>query len=84
MSRELPERPSLEFLKKEAKALHRAALEGDGAARERLAALPAFAKLQPSALARQAFAMHDAQSAVAREYGFPPGMRCARKWRREP
>ncbi len=70
MSRELPERPSLEFLKKEAKALHHAAQEGDATARQRLAALPAFAKLQPSALARQVFAMHDAQSAVAREYGF--------------
>ena len=70
MSRALPERPSLEFLKKESKTLLRAAQQGDHAALRRFAALPAFAKLQRARLATQTFAIHDAQSVVAREHGF--------------
>lgn len=69
--RSLPDRPSLEHLKKEAKALLRDAQRGDAAARGRFAALPAFSQLSPAALATVEFALHDAQSVVAREYGFP-------------
>ena len=63
---QLPERANLEQLKKQAKDLLHAAQSGDAAALERLRALPAFANgLDPAALA-----LHDAQSAIAREYGF--------------
>lgn len=65
-SQKLPERANLEQLKKQAKDLLRAAQSGDAAALERFRALPAFASgLDPAALA-----LHDAQSAIAREYGF--------------
>jgi len=61
MSRTLPAAPSLEHLRKEAKALLRAAREGDPAAAERLGP-PRDGR--PPGLAR-------AQWAVARDYGFP-------------
>ena len=62
----LPERASLPQLKKQAKDLLHAAQGGETGALERFRALPAFAGgLDPTALA-----LHDAQSAIAREYGF--------------
>lgn len=62
----LPERANLEQLKKQAKDLLHAAQSGDEAALERFRALPAFESgLDPAVLA-----LHDAQSAIAREYGF--------------
>jgi ankyrin repeat protein len=65
--RELPDRPNLEQLKKQAKSLLRDARENDAAALARFAALPAFAAgADPRDLA-----LHDAQSAIAREHGFP-------------
>lgn len=65
-SQKLPERANLEQLKKQAKDLLRAAQSGDTDALERFRALPAFATgLDPANLA-----LHDAQSALAREYGF--------------
>ena len=65
-SQKLPERPNLEQLKKQAKNLLHAAQRGDAAALERIRSLPAFAAgADPAALA-----LHDAQSAIAREYGF--------------
>jgi ankyrin repeat protein len=66
----LPDRPNLEQLKKQAKSLLRAAQTNDAAALERFAALPAFA---PSAgrLNVKRLALHDAQSVIARELGFP-------------
>jgi len=65
-SQKLPERPNLEQLKKQAKNLLHAAQQGDAAALERFRSLPAFAAgADPVALA-----LHDAQSAIAREYGF--------------
>lgn len=67
----LPERPNLEQLKKQAKALLRAAQEKDAAAIQRFAALPAFARLSAAELASQSYALHDAQSVIAREQGFP-------------
>ena len=66
--RELPERPNLEQLKKQAKSLLHAAQTGDRPALERFSVLPAMAKhgVRPHELA-----LHDAQSVIAREYGFP-------------
>ena len=69
--RSLPDRPHLEHLKKEAKALLRDAQAGDADARRRFAELPAFANLSQAGLASAELALHDAQSVVAREYGFP-------------
>ena len=65
-SQKLPERPNLEQLKKQAKNLLHAAQRGDAAALERFRSLPAFtAGADPAALV-----LHDAQSAIARAYGF--------------
>jgi len=62
-SRELPARPNLEHLKKQAKALLHAALAGDAEAINRFSALPS--------LNQSNLALHDAQSVIAREHGFP-------------
>ncbi|MGE0815805.1 MAG: ankyrin repeat domain-containing protein [Vicinamibacterales bacterium] len=67
----LPDRPSLEHLKKDAKRLLADALIGDTAALRRFTALPAFAGLSPAALQMRELALHDAQSVLAREHGFP-------------
>jgi hypothetical protein len=67
----LPDRPNLEHLKKEAKALLRDAQAGDADARARFAGLPAFAGLSPAAMGAVELALHDAQSVIARESGFP-------------
>src|SRR5204862_2014730 len=65
--RELPDRPNLEQLKKQAKSLLRDAVANDAAALARFTALPAFvAGAEPRDLA-----LHDAQSVIAREHGFP-------------
>src|SRR5687768_5566926 len=69
MTSRLPDRPNLEQLKKHAKALLHAAQTGDADALRRIAVLPAFSSgpsIRPGALA-----LHDAQSVIAREYGFP-------------
>jgi ankyrin repeat protein len=65
--RELPDRPHLDQLKKQAKSLLRDARAGDAAALARFAALPAYAAgADPHDLA-----LHDAQSVIAREHGVP-------------
>jgi Lon protease-like protein len=70
MRRDLPTRPSLEHLKKQAKDLLDAHRRGDEEALSRIrAAVPAFAAMSDDELARAEFALHDAQSAIAREYG---------------
>ena len=71
MSEQLPERPNLEQLKKQAKSLLHAAKANDEAAIRRFAILPSFAALSAAELAAQGFALHDAQSVIAREHGFP-------------
>src|SRR5262245_34075613 len=63
-SRQLPERPSLEQLRKQAKDLLRDAREADAGALARMAATPEAAVATPITLAQ-------AQFAIAREYGFP-------------
>lgn len=68
---QLPERPNLGQLKRQAKDLLRAVKARDAAALARLRTLPAFAhQRNDDALAASA-ALHDAQSVIAREHGFP-------------
>lgn len=70
-SSRLPDRPNLERLKKQAKALLRAAHAGEGSALQRFTVLPAFANTAAAKLPAAELALHDAQSVIAREYGFP-------------
>ena len=69
-SRVLPARPHLDNLKKQAKSLLEAAKSGDAEALERFRAVPGFAGTPANALDAADLALHDAQSAIAREYGF--------------
>ena len=72
MRRELPTHPHIDHLKKQAKDLLDAHKRGDADALERIvASLPSFKGRSIDEAARAAFALHDAQSAIAREYGFP-------------
>ena len=70
-SRELPDRPNLEQLKKQAKSLLDAAKARDLGALRRFAALPSLKGKSPSEIGAADLALHDAQSLLAREYGFP-------------
>jgi ankyrin repeat protein len=70
MTSQLPERPNLEQLKNQSKTLLRAAQAGDEPAILRFSALPAFAGQSAAEIAAQV-ALHDAQSLIAREHGFP-------------
>jgi ankyrin repeat protein len=69
-ARQLPERPNLEQLKQQAKDLLRSTRAHDSAALQRFRILPAFANISDADLARRPLALHDAQSVIAREYGF--------------
>lgn len=69
-ARQLPPRPSLDQLRRQAKELLRRAREGKPDALARIRALPAFATHDADARLQASLALHDAQSAVAREYGF--------------
>ena len=70
MRQELPPRASLEHLKKQAKDLLDGHKNADPRALARIRdAVPAFAKMTDEELARAPLALHDAQSAIAREYG---------------
>jgi hypothetical protein len=66
----LPERPDLDHLKRQAKDLLHAARANDAAALARFRVLPAFARASDLDRARSTLALHDAQSVLAREYGF--------------
>lgn len=67
----LPARPDPDHLKKQAKDLLSLYRGGDLAAIERLRAfLPAAAGKSPAEITQMALRLHDAQSCVAREYGF--------------
>ena len=66
---QLPERPNLEQLKRQAKDLLRSAKAGDAGALARFRTLPAFAREPNDARLADAIALHDAQSVVARELG---------------
>ncbi len=66
----LPEFPNLEQLKKQSKSLLRAAQAADSDALARMARLPAFSQA-PHRMDINELALHDAQSVIAREHGFP-------------
>jgi hypothetical protein len=69
--KQFPERPSLEHLKKQAKTLLALYKSGDPAAIDRIRnALPAAARAGELAGASLNLRLHDAQSCIAREYGF--------------
>ena len=63
-AQQLPPRPNLDQLKHQAKDLLASG------ARARFRALPAFASASDQELEQATFALHDAQSVIAREYGF--------------
>jgi ankyrin repeat protein len=67
---QLPGRPNLDQLKRQAKELLRSARDADAAALARFRVLPAFARAADADLARAPLALHDAQSVIAREHGF--------------
>lgn len=70
-TRPLPEHPDLDQLKRQAKDLLHSARANDAAALVRFRALPAFSRATDEGLARASLALHDAQSVIAREHGFP-------------
>jgi ankyrin repeat protein len=69
-ARQLPERPNLEQLKRQAKDLLHAARTREPAALARFRILPAFADKAEADPAFARLALHDAQSVLAREHGF--------------
>ena len=69
-ARQLPERPNLDQLKRQAKDLLHAAHAHDAGALTRFRILPAFARHSDSSLERATLGLHDAQSVIAREHGF--------------
>src|SRR4029453_9510256 len=69
-SRELPARPNLEHLKKLAKSLLGPGKARDPEALRRFAVLPSLADRSLDEIAAAGLALHDAQSAIAREHGF--------------
>jgi ankyrin repeat protein len=67
----LPARPHLDHLKKQAKRLLEDVRHGEPDALERVRlALPGAARLDHAAIAAMELRLHDAQSCIAREYGF--------------
>jgi len=68
-SQQLPDHPNLEQLKKQAKSLLQKARANEPAALERFRVLPAFSAKSLAELTI-GLALHDAQSVIAREYGF--------------
>jgi ankyrin repeat protein len=70
MPRQLPDRPNLEQLKKQAKSLLHAAQAGEPDALRRFASLPAWSGKSPEEIGALHPALHDAQSVIAREHGF--------------
>jgi ankyrin repeat protein len=69
--KQLPQSPDLSHLKKQAKDLLRAFQQSDPSAIARFrVSLPSAAGLSPAQLAAQPLRLHDAQSLIAREYGF--------------
>src|SRR5262249_29613852 len=69
-ARQLPERPNLEQLKRQAKDLLHAARAKQPDALARFRILPAFADTPDADLARSTLALHDAESVIVREHGF--------------
>lgn len=71
MSRQLPSRPNLEQLRKQAKSLLKSQQAGDAEALTRIReSHPRSKKLTEEQIAASAFALADAQLVIASEYGF--------------
>jgi ankyrin repeat protein len=69
-SQQLPDQPNLEQLKKQAKSLLQGARASNRVELERFRALPALSSKSIDELGALGLALHDAQSVIAREYGF--------------
>lgn len=69
-TQQLPDRPNLAQLKKQAKDLLDSAKKKNAPALGRFRALPALDKKSDAELAALHLALHDAQSVIAREHGF--------------
>ena len=68
----LPDRANLDHLRKQAKDLHRRSRAGDPAALAHFARfLPAASGRTEAEIVAPSLRLHDAQSSVARQYGFP-------------
>ncbi len=71
MSAQLPQNPSLEQLKKQAKALLKAHRSGEPEACTRIqGSFPRLARTPPLEISNAPFSLRDAQLVLAREYGF--------------
>jgi ankyrin repeat protein len=71
MSQQLPARPNLDQLRAQAKTLLSSFRSGDAAAVSRFtSSLPALSGQSSGVAAKSPLALHDAQSVLAREYGF--------------
>ena len=69
--KQLPASPNLSHLRKQAKELLRSFRSGDPEVFRRVVdSLPSAQGLDPAKIASRPFQLHDAQSCVAREYGF--------------
>ena len=69
--RPLPDSPDLDQLRRQAKDLLRAARAADPTALTRFRILPSLARMGADELSGESLALHDAQSVIAREHGFP-------------
>ena len=69
--RPLPDSPDLDQLRKQAKHLLRAARAAHTIALTRFRILPSLTRASDDELAHTPLALHDAQSVIAREHGFP-------------
>ena len=70
-TRPLPDSPDPDQLRRQAKELLRAARAADPTALSRFRTLPSFAHASDDDLTHGSLALHDAQSVIAREHGFP-------------
>ncbi|MEP6622465.1 MAG: ankyrin repeat domain-containing protein, partial [bacterium] len=70
-TRSLPDSPDLDQLRRQAKELLRDSRDADPHALGRFRILPSLARASDDELAIAPLALHDAQSAIAREHGFP-------------
>ncbi|MEO8624457.1 MAG: ankyrin repeat domain-containing protein, partial [bacterium] len=70
-TRSLPDSPDLDQLRRQAKELLRDGRAADPRALARFRILPSLARISDDELAAAQLALHDAQSVIAREHGFP-------------
>lgn len=70
-TRSLPDSPNLDQLRRQAKELLRDARAADPRTLDRFRILPSLVRASDAELASAPLALHDAQSVIAREHGFP-------------